>query len=213
MARVAYGLSCAQSALRTENVMTESTPDRPTSATLPGALATLGGGCFWCLEAVYDDLRGVTAVESGYSGGARPNPSYEQVCAGASGHAEVVRVWFDPEQLSFREILEVFFAIHDPTTLNRQGNDVGSQYRSVIFCHDEAQQETARTLIDELTRDEVFRDPIVTQVMPVAPYYPAEQYHQNYFRDHPGQGYCMAVVAPKLVKFRKRYANRLKSNG
>ena len=191
MARVAYGLSCAQSALRTENVMTESTPDRPTSATLPGALATLGGGCFWCLEAVYDDLRGVTAVESGYSGGARPNPSYEQVCAGASGHAEVVRVWFDPEQLSFREILEVFFAIHDPTTLNRQGNDVGTQYRSGIYVYSPEQRATADASKAEYEKalGKQGYGAITTEIVDAPPFYYAEDYHQQYLAKNPG-GYC-----------------------
>jgi peptide-methionine (S)-S-oxide reductase len=142
-----------------------------------------------------------------------PNPTYAAVCDGNTGHAEAVRLHFDPAQVSFRELLQVFFAIHDPTTLNRQGNDVGTQYRSAIYCHDAAQRDVAEAMVAELERDRVFARPIVTEVVDAAPWYPAEAYHQNYFRDHPGQGYCMAVVAPKLAKFRKLYATRLKSNG
>ncbi len=169
--------------------------------------ATLGGGCFWCLEAVYQELRGVQHVESGYSGGKLPNPSYEQVCEGNTGHAEVVRITFDPEQVSYRELLEIFFTIHDPTTLNRQGNDVGTQYRSVIFTHDAQQEETARHVIAEMAN--VWDAPIVTELKPLGPYYPAESYHQNYYKQHPLQGYCAFVVAPKVAKFRKRFADRL----
>lgn len=171
--------------------------------------ATLGGGCFWCLEAVYQELRGVQHVESGYSGGKLPNPSYEQVCEGNTGHAEVVRITFDPEQVSYRELLEIFFTIHDPTTLNRQGNDVGTQYRSVIFTHDARQEETARHVIAEMAN--VWDAPIVTELSPLGPYYPAESYHQNYYKQHPLQGYCAFVVAPKVAKFRKRFADRLNS--
>lgn len=171
--------------------------------------ATLGGGCFWCLEAVYQELRGVQHVESGYSGGKLPNPSYEQVCEGNTGHAEVVRITFDPEQVSYRELLEIFFTIHDPTTLNRQGNDVGTQYRSVIFTHDAQQEETARHVIAEMAN--VWDAPIVTEFKPLGPYYPAESYHQNYYKQHPLQGYCAFVVAPKVAKFRKRFADRLNS--
>ena len=169
--------------------------------------ATLGGGCFWCLEAVYQELRGVQHVESGYSGGKLPKPSYEQVCEGNTGHAEVVRVTFDPEQVSYRELLEIFFTIHDPTTLNRQGNDAGTQYRSVIFTHDAHQEETARHVIAEMAN--VWDAPIVTELSPLGPYYPAESYHQNYYKQHPLQGYCAFVVAPKVAKFRKRFADRL----
>jgi len=173
--------------------------------------ATLGGGCFWCLEAVYLDVEGVTAVESGYAGGAVPDPSYEQVCGGETGHAEVVRVQFDTERIGYREILQILFAIHDPTTLDRQGNDVGTQYRSVIFTHSDAQHATAQALIDELERQRVFDDPIVTEVSPVPRYWPGEAYHQRYFARNPYQGYCMMVVAPKVAKFRKQFQHRLRS--
>jgi peptide-methionine (S)-S-oxide reductase len=172
--------------------------------------ATLGGGCFWCLEAVYLDLDGVTAVESGYAGGHVRDPSYEQVCEGDTGHAEVVRVSFDTERISYREILQVFFAIHDPTTPDRQGNDVGTQYRSVIFTHSDAQAEAARAMIDDLERQRVFDDPIVTEVAPLPEYWPAEGYHQRYFARNPYQGYCMMVVGPKVAKFRKQFAGRLR---
>ncbi|MEI8303948.1 MAG: peptide-methionine (S)-S-oxide reductase MsrA [Burkholderiales bacterium] len=173
-------------------------------------VAVLGGGCFWCLEAVYLDVEGVVSVESGYAGGSVANPSYEAVCNGDTGHAEVVRVVFDPKRISYRDILGIFFAIHDPTTLNRQGADVGTQYRSVIFHVDAAQQEIARTMIDELGRGDVFDRPIVTQLAPLPDYWPAEAYHQRYFERHPYQGYCMAVVAPKVAKFRKQFAARLR---
>jgi peptide-methionine (S)-S-oxide reductase len=174
-------------------------------------VATLGGGCFWCLEAVYDDLQGVTDVVSGYAGGHVRNPSYEQVCTGMTGHAEVVQVTFDPARISFREVLEVFFSIHDPTTLNRQGADVGTQYRSAIFHHSPAQKQIAGKLIAELNAEGVWSAPIVTEVQPAPEFYPAEAYHQEYFRRNPGQGYCQVVVAPKLAKFRKQFANRLKT--
>lgn len=169
--------------------------------------ATLGGGCFWCLEAVYQELKGVQKIESGYSGGKQPDPTYEQVCEGTTGHAEVVRISFDPEQVSYRELLEIFFTIHDPTTLNRQGNDVGTQYRSVIYYHDAAQQETARHVIAEMAC--VWDAPLVTELSPLGSYYPAESYHQNYYKQHPLQGYCAFVVAPKVAKFRKMFAERL----
>lgn len=169
--------------------------------------ATLGGGCFWCLEAVYQELKGVQHVESGYAGGHVPNPTYEQVCEGSTGHAEVVRVSFDPETVSYRELLEIFFTIHDPTTPNRQGNDVGTQYRSVIFYHTPAQQETARQVIAAMAN--VWDAPIVTELSPAQEYYKAEDYHQNYFRQHPLQGYCAFVVAPKVAKFRKVFADKL----
>jgi peptide-methionine (S)-S-oxide reductase len=168
--------------------------------------ATLGGGCFWCLEAVYEELEGVVDVESGYSGGNVSNPSYRQVCGGDTGHAEVVRVEFDPDRISYREILEVFFAIHDPTTLNRQGNDDGTQYRSVVFYHDTEQQRIASEVMAEM-RSALGRD-IVTQLVPAAPYYRAEDYHQEYFRHNPDQGYCAAVIEPKLAKFRKTFARK-----
>ncbi len=175
--------------------------------------ATLGGGCFWCLEAVYLDLDGVTAVESGYAGGHVRDPSYEQVCGGDTGHAEVVRVSFDTGRIGYREILQVFFAIHDPTTLNRQGNDVGTQYRSVIYTHSDEQAAAARAMIDDLERQRVFDDPIVTEVAPVPEYWPGEAYHQRYFARNPYQGYCMMVVGPKVAKFRKQFAGRLRKAG
>jgi peptide-methionine (S)-S-oxide reductase len=168
--------------------------------------ATLGGGCFWCVEAVFEELEGVVDVESGYSGGTVNNPTYRRVCDGDTGHAEVVRVEFDPERISYREILEVFFAIHDPTTPNRQGNDVGTQYRSVIFYHDPEQQRIANEVIAE-ARAAWGRD-VVTQVVSAATYFRAEDYHQEYFRNNPSQGYCMAVIEPKLAKFRKTFARK-----
>jgi peptide-methionine (S)-S-oxide reductase len=168
--------------------------------------ATLGGGCFWCLEAVYEELDGVVDVESGYSGGAVDDPTYRQVCEGDTGHAEVVRIEFDPARITYGEILEVFFAIHDPTTLNRQGNDVGTQYRSVIFFHTPEQQRIAAEVMEQ-ARSAYGRD-VVTQLVPAAPYFRAEGYHQEYFRNNPGQGYCMVVVAPKLEKFRRTFARK-----
>jgi peptide-methionine (S)-S-oxide reductase len=172
--------------------------------------ATLGGGCFWCLEAVYDDLRGVESVVSGYAGGRVPNPSYEAVCAGTTGHAEVVQVTFDPAEVSFRELLDVFFTIHDPTTLNRQGADVGTQYRSVVFYHDDEQKATAEQAIRDLEAEAVWENPVVTQVVPLPEFYPAEDYHQEYFARNPRAGYCQVVIEPKVSKFRKQYLSRLK---
>lgn len=171
--------------------------------------ATLGGGCFWCLEAVYQELKGVQHAESGYTGGNVPNPTYEQVCDGTTGHAEVVRIEFDPAVVSYREILEIFFTIHDPTTLNRQGNDVGTQYRSVIYYHSPEQQEIARQVIACMAT--VWDAPIVTELSPAQTYYKAEDYHQNYFRQHPLQGYCAFVVAPKVAKFRKIFVDKVNS--
>ena len=172
--------------------------------------ATLGGGCFWCLEAVYDDLRGVTDVVSGYAGGHVPDPGYEQVCGGTTGHAEVVQVTFDPAEITYRDVLDVFFSIHDPTTLNRQGADVGTQYRSVIFHHDDEQKRVAEEAIRDLEAEEVWESPIVTQVAPLPEFYPAEEYHQEYFARNPGAGYCQVVIAPKVSKFRKQHLARLK---
>ncbi len=171
-------------------------------------VAVLGGGCFWCLEAVYLEAHGVSAVESGYMGGHDPAPTYEQVCGGETGHAEVVRITFDPAVISYHDLLEIFFTIHDPTTLNRQGNDVGTQYRSVIFTNSPEQEAGARQVIAEMAN--VWDAPIVTQVLPQAEWFKAEDYHQDYFRQHPLQGYCAFVVAPKVAKFRKTFANRLK---
>jgi peptide-methionine (S)-S-oxide reductase len=173
-------------------------------------VATLGGGCFWCLEAVYDDITGVKSVESGYAGGQTRNPSYEQVCTGRTGHAEVVQVTFDPSQISYREILNVFFAIHDPTTPNRQGADVGTQYRSVIYYHSADQEQTAREVIQSLNDQHIWSSPIVTQVEPISDFYEAEEYHQEYFAKNPNQPYCNVVIAPKVAKFRKQHLEMLK---
>ncbi|MYM69943.1 peptide-methionine (S)-S-oxide reductase MsrA [Pseudoduganella sp. FT55W] len=170
--------------------------------------AILGGGCFWCTEAVYMEVKGVTSVESGYTGGQSEHPTYEQVCAGDTGHAEVVKLEFDPSVISYRDLLEIFFTIHDPTTLNRQGNDIGTQYRSVIYYQSPQQEAMARQVISEMAH--VWDAPIVTELAPAQPFYKAEDYHQDYFRQHPMQGYCAFVVAPKLDKFRKTYASRLK---
>ena len=174
-------------------------------------VATLGGGCFWCLEAVYEQLRGVKKVESGYSGGDTPAPSYRDVCYGTTGYAEVVQVTFDPQVVSFCEVLEVFFGIHDPTTPNRQGADVGSQYRSVIFYHSPQQKLVAEELIGELNAAKIWDAPIVTQVVPFQAFYRAEPYHHEYFRQHPDQPYCRAVISPKVSKFRKHFLDKLKS--
>ena len=173
-------------------------------------IATLGGGCFWCLEAVYDEVRGVDSVGSGYMGGSKPNPTYEQVCSGATGHAEVVQVSFDPEVVSFKEILEVFFVIHDPTTLNRQGNDTGTQYRSAIFYHSREQKTAAEQVIANLSAAGIYDDPIVTEVVAASTFYVAEKYHQEYFRNNPSQPYCAFVVRPKVAKFRKHFLERAK---
>jgi len=173
-------------------------------------IATLAGGCFWCLEAVYLELRGVVGVQSGYAGGHVPNPSYELVCTGSTGHAEVVQITFDPDEISYRDLLDVFFTIHDPTTLNRQGNDVGTQYRSAIFYHSAEQKADAEQAIAELLAEKVWDDPIVTEVLPLQEFYPAEEYHRDYFRLHPDQAYCRAVIAPKVAKARKAYFEKLK---
>jgi peptide-methionine (S)-S-oxide reductase len=170
----------------------------------------LGGGCFWCLEAVYDQLNGVVDVVSGYSGGSIPEPNYQQVCTGKTGHAEVVQVTFDTGAISLREILEVFFSIHDPTTLNRQGADVGPQYRSVIFFRDEQQKSIASDLMREINDSHNWSSPIVTQLVPVQAFYPAEDYHQNYFEKNPYQGYCRAMIAPKISKFQHTFEGKLK---
>ncbi len=173
--------------------------------------ATLAGGCFWCLEAAFQQLKGVTKVTSGYAGGTVPNPTYEAVCTGRTGHAEVVQIEFDQAVVSYRELLEVFFLIHDPTTLNRQGGDVGTQYRSAIFYHSPQQQQEAEAVIAELAAGKVWDDPIVTEVVPLEAFYPAEEYHRDYFRRNPGQAYCRTVIAPKVAKLRKQYFERLKA--
>ena len=172
--------------------------------------ATLGAGCFWCVEAVFDDLKGVESVESGYSGGHAENPTYQQVCSETTGHAEVINVNFNAQEISFKEILQVFFAVHDPTTLNRQGNDVGSSYRSAIFYHDETQKQAAEEVIKEVEAEGVYDNAIVTELKAFDKFYIAENYHQEYFANNPNQPYCAAVVAPKVAKFRQKYVNRLK---
>ena len=172
--------------------------------------ATLAGGCFWCLEAAFQDLKGVERVQSGYAGGRVANPSYEQVCTGTTGHAEVVQITFDPQVVSFDDLLHVFFTIHDPTTLNRQGVDVGTQYRSAIFYHTPDQKAAAERVIAELQSEHVWDDPIVTELKPLEAFYPAEEYHRDYYRRNPTQGYCSAVIAPKVAKVRKLFLDKLK---
>lgn len=173
-------------------------------------VTTMAGGCFWCLEAVFDELNGVDDVVSGYSGGVVPNPTYRHVCTGETGHAEVVQVTFDPDVISYRDLLKVFFSIHDPTTMNRQGGDVGTQYRSAIYYHSEEQKKIAEEVIAELTSEKLWNDPLVTEVAPLKKFYPAEMYHQEYFKRNPDQGYCRMVIAPKVAKFRKQHIERLK---
>jgi peptide-methionine (S)-S-oxide reductase len=173
-------------------------------------VATLAGGCFWCLEAAFDALAGVDKVVSGYMGGSVDQPTYEQVCSGQTGHAEVVQVHFDPAVIGYRDLLEVFFTIHDPTTPNRQGNDVGSQYRSAIFWHNEAQQAEVEAFVARLSAKRAYADPIVTEIAAAATFWPAEDYHQDYFRNHPSQPYCLFVVAPKVAKTRAKFAGKLK---
>lgn len=174
-------------------------------------MATLGGGCFWCLDAVYSQLEGITLVESGYMGGTDNNPTYEQVCSGRSGHAEVIQITYAPTIISFEEILEVFFTIHDPTTLNRQGNDIGSQYRSVIFYHSAEQKQMAEQVITKLESDKILGNPIVTEISSAQMFYRAEDYHQNYFKENSNQPYCQVVVAPKVTKARAKFLSKLKS--
>ncbi len=189
-------------------------PDHPQSADRSGKeVATLAGGCFWCLEAVFDQLQGAEDVASGYSGGTVPNPTYRQVCAGTTGHAEVVQITFDPTVISFRDLLEVFFSIHDPTTLNRQGADVGTQYRSAIFYHTPEQKTAADRVIKELNTARLWDAPIVTEVTPFEAFYPAEDYHQEYYQRNGDQPYCRAVIAPKVAKFRRQHLARLKKAG
>jgi peptide-methionine (S)-S-oxide reductase len=172
--------------------------------------ATLGAGCFWCVEAVFDDLNGVEDVVSGYSNGHTLNPTYREVCNGDTGHAEVTQIKFDTEVVSFRDILHIFFAVHDPTTMNRQGGDIGTQYRSGIYFHSPEQEKTAHEVIDELNAEHIWDSPIVTEVVPVSNYFPAEDYHQEYFANNPNVPYCQAVVAPKVAKFRQKYVDKLK---
>lgn len=175
-------------------------------------MATLGGGCFWCVEAVFSDLRGVRKVEAGYSGGQLPQPTYDQVSTGTSGHAEVVQITFDPEIISFEVLLELFFSVHDPTTLNRQGPDVGNQYRSVIFYHNDEQKTIAEQIIDKLTSAKIWKTPLVTQIEPFQTFYKAEDYHQKYFKLHPKRAYCKAIISPKVAKLRKYHLEKLKTS-
>jgi peptide-methionine (S)-S-oxide reductase len=186
-----------------------------TTTTMPpqAEQATFAGGCFWCIEAAFNQLQGVLKAESGYANGQHPSPTYDDVCQGDTGHAEVVQVTFDPNVVSYRQLLEVFFALHDPTTLNRQGNDVGTQYRSGIYTHSPEQAHEARALLEELVMSKVFSQPVVTEVEPLRNYHPAESYHQGYALQNPGQGYCAYVVAPKLAKFRRTFAELLKAPG
>jgi len=186
----------------------KSTEDGPKSSI---AVATLGGGCFWCLEAVFEQLSGVVSVESGYAGGQIRNPDYREVCSGTTGHAEVVQVTFENSELTYEDLLRVFFTMHNPTTLNRQGADVGTQYRSVIFYHSPGQQKAALAVIAEITQADIWPDPIVTEVSPYTDFFIAEDYHQEYFKRNGEQAYCQAVIAPKIAKFRKQYVNRLKA--
>jgi len=173
-------------------------------------VATLAGGCFWCLEAVFDEIEGVSLVKSGYAGGHTVDPTYQEVCSGTTGHAEVTQITYDPTVVSYRDLLNVFFSIHDPTTVDRQGNDIGSQYRSAIFTHDAAQAEAAREVVEQVATAGVYPDPIVTSIEPLTAFYPAETYHDDYYARNPNQGYCQAVIAPKVAKFRKQHVERLR---
>lgn len=188
--------------------MNEQSQDHTNQST--SEVAYLAGGCFWCIEPVFEELRGVRAAESGYMGGQTASPSYEQVCSGRTGHAEALRVTYDPAEISYSDLLEIFFAVHDPTTLNRQGADVGTQYRSAVFYVDDMQRRAAEEAIDGLQRTGSFPDPVVTEVTQAGPFYRAESFHDDYFKRNPGAGYCRVVIAPKVAKFRKRFGERLK---
>jgi len=174
-------------------------------------VATVGGGCFWCLDAIYRQLRGVERVESGYAGGTTPNPSYREVCGGRTGHAEVVQITFDPMEISYRDLLDVFFTIHDPTTKDRQGGDMGPQYRSVILTHSDEQERVAREAIADVTAEKIWNDPIVTEIVPFTKFYPAEDYHQDYFANNARQPYCQIVIAPKVAKFRRKFLEKMRA--
>jgi len=207
----AYSLTAQTTTPEKINAMTTTSQSDIQTTTPSGQteIATLGAGCFWCVEAIYQDLQGVSKVESGYSGGRVNNPTYDAVCSGTTGHAEVIQVTFDPAIISFKEILEVFFTVHDPTTLNRQGNDVGTQYRSVIYCHSKLQKTVAEE-VKEASK-EIWDNPIVTEISAFDTFYKAETYHQNYYKTNPNQGYCSIVIAPKVKKFRQKWAHKLKS--
>jgi peptide-methionine (S)-S-oxide reductase len=197
--------ACGEHPKEVTSLMAAQEKEKPKSET-----ATLGAGCFWCVEAVFQEVKGVTAVESGYTGGKSENPTYKEVCSGTSGHAEVCQIKFDPSVITFKDVLEVFFKTHDPTTLNRQGNDKGTQYRSVIYYHSKEQKELAEKIKKELDASGAWKDPIVTEISPLGKYTKAEEYHQNYFKTNPGQGYCAYVIAPKMEKFRKVFKEKLK---
>ncbi|MFC1505510.1 peptide-methionine (S)-S-oxide reductase MsrA [Thermoproteota archaeon] len=173
-------------------------------------VATLGGGCFWCLETFYNELKGIIKVESGYSGGTGPNPTYKQICTGTTDHAEVIQITYNPNIITFKEILQIFFTIHDPTTMNRQGNDVGTQYRSIILYHNQNQKQTTEQVINEITQARIWNTPIVTQIIPYNIFYKAEEYHQEYYKKNPEQSYCRIIIAPKIAKLRKQYFEKLK---
>lgn len=175
-------------------------------------VATLGGGCFWCLEAIYNELKGIIKVESGYAGGTVPDPTYKQVCTGTTGHAEVIQITYNPNIITFKEILQIFFTMHDPTTLNRQGNDVGTQYHSTIIYHNKNQKQTAEQVIKEITQARIWNNPIVTQIEPYNIFYKAEEYHQEYYIKNPEQSYCRIIIVPKIAKLRKQYFDKLKNN-
>ncbi len=184
--------------------------EKPKKMTEKMEEATFGAGCFWCVDAIFRDLKGVESVEAGYAGGKIKNPTYKEVCSGLTGHAEVIRINFDPAVITYADLVRVLFVVHDPTTLNRQGNDVGTQYRSVIFYHSKEQEEVAQRIKQEFEDKQIFDKPIVTAIEPLSNYYPAEDYHQNYYNNNPTQGYCRAIIAPKVQKFRKHYLNLLK---
>ncbi|AWA30467.1 peptide-methionine (S)-S-oxide reductase [Flavobacterium magnum] len=205
-----FGIAC-QSKAKENKAVTAQTNQPIKMNTQDGMeVATFAGGCFWCTEAIFLELDGVKSVVSGYTGGARPNPTYEQVSSGATGHAEATEITFDPAKISFGELLEVFFATHDPTTLNRQGNDIGTQYRSEIFYHSNAQKQTAEDYIAQLTAAKTYSNPIVTKVSPAVAFYPAENYHQNYYNQNKGQSYCHYVITPKVKKVREHFKDKLK---
>ena len=208
---VLSAFACADAPATGSTPMTTPQPSPPATSAAGTETATLGGGCFWCIEAVFERIQGVAEAVSGYAGGHTVDPTYEEVCSGTTGHAEVVQIRFDPKVTSYREILEIFFAMHDPTTPDRQGADVGTQYRSIILAHSPAQQAAAEALIRELAADRVFDDPIVTQVVPFEVFYPAEVSHQEYYDRNPGAGYCRVVISPKLAKLKKVFASKLKN--
>jgi len=209
---IAIGMTAPAAQHRRSEVRKGSEAKVTTNVQVPQGreIATVAGGCFWCVEAIFEDLRGVESVMPGYAGGHVANPTYEQVCTGTTGHAEAIQIIFDPKALSYGDLLRIFLATHDPTTLNRQGADVGTQYRSAIFTHSDAQAKAAREAIAEVTREKLYKNPIVTEVKPFTNFYPAEEYHRDYFARNPQQAYCRAVIAPKVAKFRAKYSDRLK---